>query len=130
MEIARALLAAKCVAVDPKQIGGRVLKAAVRTAPELDGNAVAGLAGDLYAASCLVGPLPYAKMPAAILVADDAPDAAGPEALKLNDVACVGFAADCDDLPYFRFGVGLGDPMRRHNCPSVWRKVNTAFLQR
>jgi hypothetical protein len=111
MEIARALLAAKCVAVDPKQIGGRVLKAAVRTAPELDGNAVAGLAGDLYAASCLVGPLPYAKMPAAILVADDAPDAAGPEALKLRDVARAILAFHDNQLPLFRLGIGLEDPM-------------------
>ena len=86
-------------------------QAAVRTAPELDGNAVAGLAGDLYAASCLVGPLPYAKMPAAILVADDAPDAAGPEALKLRDVARAILAFHDNQLPLFRLGIGLEDPM-------------------
>jgi hypothetical protein len=71
--------------------------------------------GRLYAASCLAGPQLDTKIRAAIPVADGTPESSGPEALKLKDVTCVGFAADYDDLPYFRFGVGLGNPMHRHN---------------
>jgi hypothetical protein len=104
-----------------------VLKAAVRTAPELDGNVVAGFAGHLYAASCLVGPLPYAKILAAILVADDAPNAPGPEALKLDDFARTILAVQYDQLPWFRLGIGLEDPMHgedyRSNATSSARGI-------
>jgi len=58
-----------------------------------------------------VGPLPYAKILAAILVADDAPNATGPEALKLKDVAGAILALHYNQLPWFRLGIGLEDPM-------------------
>jgi len=76
-----------------------------------ESGVVAGFAGHLYAASQLVGPLRYTKLPAAILVADDAPSGAGPEPLTLKNLARAILALHCNQLPWFRLGIGLEDPM-------------------